>query len=187
MIRIGMFFAEGFEEAEAIVPADMLRRAGIDVRLVSITGRKEVTGSHKITVTTDMLFDKKECESFDMLVLPGGMPGTVNLEKCGELCSLIREYADKNMPLAAICRAPTIFGHMGILKGRRACCYPGFENELEGAKVVTDMEAVSDGNIITSRGAGCAHAFALAIISRFMGEQKASEIARGIVYGENDS
>ena len=73
MIRIGMFFAEGFEEAEAIVPADMLRRAGIDVRLVSITGRKEVTGSHKITVTTDMLFDKKECESFDMLVLPGGM------------------------------------------------------------------------------------------------------------------
>lgn len=185
MKHIGIFFAEGFEETEALIPADILKRAGLDVRLISVTGKKEVTGSHGITVITDESFDRSECEGLDMLVLPGGMPGTVNLESCKELCGLLCEHAGKDMPLAAICRAPTILGHLGLLKGHRACCYPGFEGELEGAYAVTDKKAVTDGDIITSRGAGCVFAFALEIVSYFLGKERAAQIADSVVYGES--
>lgn len=194
MICIGIFLADGFEETEALVPADLLRRAGIKVKLISVTGRIEVVGAHDIRVSADLLFDESECEKLDMIMLPGGMPGTVNLEACTGLCSLVKKFADRNMPLAAICRAPTILGHMGILKGRRACCYPGFEEELEGAQRITTEDAVTDGNIITSRGAGCAIPFALAVISYFdgigafgsRGTGMAGKIAKSIVYGENE-
>ena len=175
------FLAEGFEEIEALTVVDLGRRAGIDIQTVSVTNSKDVTGARGITVLADTLMDEVRWDQADMLILPGGMPGTKNLEACGELMTHIDEMSHSGRNISAICAAPTILGHRGILKGRRACCYPGLEDQLEGAVVCRDS-AVTDGNIITSRGMGCAIDFALAIIEKLMSKDKADEIAKSIVY-----
>ena len=181
MSRIAVFFADGFEEIEALTVVDICRRAGIAVEMVSVKEEKEVTGSHGICVKTDVLFDEVDFESLDMLVLPGGMPGTRNLEKHQGLMAQLDSFYAAGRYVAAICAAPTVMGHRGILKGRKACCYPGMEEELTGAEVVFEPVAISD-HVITSRGMGCAIPFGLAITSILCGKEKAEELANGIVY-----
>ena len=128
MSRIAVFFADGFEEIEALTVVDICRRAGIAVEMVSVKEEKEVTGSHGICVKTDVLFDEVDFESLDMLVLPGGMPGTRNLEKHQGLMAQLDSFYAAGRYVAAICAAPTVMGHRGILKGRKACCYPGMRH-----------------------------------------------------------
>ena len=181
MSRIAVFFAEGFEEIEALTVVDLCRRAGILVDMVSVTGKKEVTGSHGITVTADVTLESAEFEKFEMLVLPGGMPGTKNLEACEPLMQQMDDFYEAEKCIGAICAAPSIFGHRGYLKDRNACSYPGFEKELTGAKVSENPVEVS-GHVTTSRGMGTAILFGLAIVERFCGKEKADALAKGVVY-----
>ena len=181
MSKVAVMFATGFEEVECITVVDLLRRAGVDVRTVSVTGDLYVTASHKVTFKADELIEDHDFDSTDMIVLPGGMPGTVNLGKTKLLTDKILEFDRDGKWLGAICAAPTVFGSLNILKGKRACCYPGMEDGLLGAQSTTN-KVEKDGNIITSRGVGTAIEFALAIITELVGASKADEIARGIVY-----
>ncbi len=181
MKNIGIFFAEGYEEIEALTVVDLCRRAGININMVSVTGERKVTGSHKIAVEMDQIFEEVDFAGLDMIVLPGGMPGTLNLEAHAGLMARVDEFDKAGKYIAAICAAPSIFGHKGLLKGRKACSYPGFEKDLDGAEVVFDSVAVSD-HVITSRGMGCAIDFSLAIISKLCGEAKAMELSKAIIY-----
>lgn len=182
MSRIAIFFANGYEEIEALTVVDLCRRAGITVDMVSVTGDATVTGSHGISVAMDQIFEDTDSSVYDMLVLPGGMPGTRNLEAhCGLMAWIDAFYQDGKY-IAAICAAPTVFGHRGILKGKNACCYPGMEVELTGAKVGYEA-VITDGNVVTSRGMGCAIPFALEIVRLLCGEEKAQNLSKAIVYG----
>ncbi len=181
MSRAAIFFATGFEEIEALTVVDVLRRGGVAADMVSVTGEREVTGSHGITVKTDKLFAEADLETADILVLPGGMPGTTNLEAYEPLMDKVDEFYRKGKYIAAICAAPSIFGHKGILQGRRACSNPGFESHLEGADVKRE-EAVVDGTVITSRGMGTAIPFALAILEQFAGAEAAAQMKEKLVY-----
>ena len=124
MPKTAIFLADGFEEIEALTVVDLLRRANIEISTVSIMGRKNVTGSHNITVEADALLEETDFDSLDMLILPGGMPGTTNLADCKALTDKIKEFDEKDKMLCAICAAPTVFGKLGILKGKKACCFP---------------------------------------------------------------
>ncbi len=181
MSKIAVFFGEGFEEIEALTVVDMCRRAGIEVQMVSVTGKAVVTGSHGIPVGMDVQFEEVDFTSLDMLVLPGGMPGTRNLEAHTGLMEQVDAFYAAGKYLAAICAAPSIFGHRGILKGRNACCFPGFEKDLEGAKVTT-AKVTQDEHVITSRGMGTALDFSLAIVALFCGEEVANQKANSILY-----
>lgn len=181
MSSIAIFLAKGFEEIEALTVVDLCRRAGINVIVASAEKERIVEGSHGILVCADVLFEEVDFNSLDMLVLPGGMPGTRNLEAHPGLMDQVDAFYKAGKYVAAICAAPTILGHRGILKGRKACCYPGMEEELAGAEVIYDQVAVS-GHVITSRGMGCAIPFGLAIISVFCGKDAAGELAKAIVY-----
>lgn len=181
MKKIAVFFAEGYEEIEALTVVDICHRCGLDVELVSIMGEIPVKSSHGVVVETDKTFEQADFSEYDMLVLPGGMPGTKNLEAHEGLMARIDEFYASGKYIAAICAAPSIFGHRGILKGRRACCYPSFESHLEGAEVTKGPVELSD-NVITSRGMGTAIDFGLAIAAVFAGKEKAEELAAAIVY-----
>ena len=181
MPKTAIFLADGFEEIEALTVVDLLRRAGIEITTASIMGRNLVSGSHGINVEADVLFDEVDFDSLEMLILPGGLPGTTNLDEYEPLKEKIREFNDNGKKLAAICAAPTVYGQMGILKGKKACCYPGRESDLLGADVQTS-EVTKDGNFITSRGMGTAIPFGLAIIEEFQGKAAADEMAKKIVY-----
>lgn len=177
---IYVFLAEGFEEIEALATVDILRRAEMDVRTVSVTGEKEVTGAHAITVTADIT--EINLDDVDAVILPGGMPGTLNLKASDKVQDAIKYSFDNNKLMCAICAAPLVFGGAGFLKGKKAACYPGFEPELIGADVVYEP-VVRDGNIITSRGAGTAHLFAFEILKYFGKEKEAAELYKGMIYG----
>ena len=181
MANTAIFLANGFEEIEALTVVDILRRAQIGITTVSITGSKRVEGSHGIKVEADETFDNYEFGNTDMIILPGGMPGTKNLDACDPLKAKIEEFNNSGKMLAAICAAPTVYGKMGLLNGKRACCYPGCEGDLLGASVTTDP-VTKDGNIITSRGMGTAIEFALAILENFKGKEAAQQMAKAIVY-----
>lgn len=178
MQKVYVFFAPGFEEIEALTVVDILRRANVETEMVSITGDYDVLGAHGINVRTDKLFD--EIESADMLVLPGGMPGTRNLQAYSPLEKMLREYVSNDKYIAAICAAPTVFGAFGFLEGKNACCYPGMENELLGANANTKKVTV-DGKIITSRGMGTAIDFALKIVELLLDEETAAKLRKAIV------
>lgn len=180
-MAVAIFFAEGYEEIEALTVADLTKRAGIETWLVSVTEEKSVISSHGITVLMDKTLSEIEFDKVDMIVLPGGMPGTLHLEACEILMDQVRKFDQAGKFISAICAAPTILGHLGLLKGRKACCYPGMEEELLGAEVSYDSCAVSD-HILTSRGMGTALDFGLRIIERFRGETAAGEMAEKIVY-----
>jgi len=183
MSKVCIFLADGFEEVEALTPVDLLRRAGIEVVTVSMNETREVTGRSRITVLADTLWADSQPDTADMLVLPGGQPGVKNLGAHEGLTSLLKKYADEGRLLAAICAAPTIFGALGIVDGKKATCYPGLEDRLTGAYVVTDQRVVTDGNITTSRGAGTSVAFALRLIEILKDKDEAEKVAAGIVYG----
>ncbi len=181
MKKIAVFFAEGYEEIEALTVVDLCRRAGIETDMVSVTDSLMVTGAHNIPVTMDKMMADVIFEELDMIVLPGGMPGTTNLEKVPELMEQVKAFCAARKYIAAICAAPSVFGHLGLLKGKRACCYPGFEPELAGAEVTVNT-CEADGNIITSRGMGCAIDFSLKIIEKLINAGKAAEIGEKIIY-----
>ncbi len=160
---------------------DILRRASVPVKMVSITEEREVTGSHQITVKMDSLLSEVDFDKVEMIVLPGGMPGTKNLEACAPLMEQVDAFVKADRPVSAICAAPSILGHRGHLKGREACSFPSFEGHLEGAKVLKDPSVVS-GNITTGRGMGAAIPFALSILERYQGKEAADNMAETIIY-----
>lgn len=175
-----VFFATGFEEVEAIAPIDILRRANVEVRMISVTGEKVVKGSHGIEIVTDSLFEETDFSDGELLILPGGMPGTLNLEAHSDLAELLQFYFQKGKMLAAICAAPMVLGKLGLLNGQRATCYPSFEEYLLGAEFSEDRVVVSE-NIITSRGAGTAMEFGLALVEKLKGVDEAKKLAEGML------
>ena len=180
-MAIAVFFANGYEEIEALTVVDLTRRAGIETWMVSITEEIAVTGSHAITVSMDKTLAEVDFEQVDMIVLPGGMPGTINLEACEPLMEKVKEFDKAGKYISAICAAPTVFGHLGLLNGKKACCYPSMEDGLVGAEVTYEPTAMAD-HILTSRGMGTAIDFGLQIIARFQGQDAAEDMAKKIVY-----
>lgn len=174
-----VMLADGFEEIEALTVVDVLRRVGIDVSTVSISDSKTVTGSHNISVISDTLLDNADLDNAEMIVLPGGMPGTNNLYNNHVLEKSISHRVKSNKWIAAICAAPIILGKRGHLKDLEAVCYPGFETELIGATVKNDKVVISN-NIITSKGPGTALDFALAIVSVLKDESTAKKLRAGM-------
>lgn len=181
MGKVYVFLADGFEEIEALAVVDLLRRAGVETDMVSVTGKKSVCGSHKITVGADLLFEEADFSDAQILTLPGGMPGTKALAAHEGLAALLKKADKEGVRLAAICAAPTVLGGLGLLKDRRAVCYPGMEDGLTGAKACTDR-VVTDGHITTSRGMGTAVDFGLELVRCLLGEAQAQELAQKIVY-----
>ena len=176
-----ILLAQGFEEAEALVPADLLRRAGVETALVSLDGGP-VTGGRGITVQADMALSRAELSRAEMVVLPGGSVGVRNLGAEPAVAGFVRQAADRQLWVAAICAAPTLLGKWGLLEGRRAVCYPGMEEGLTGARAEMDKGAVVDGKIITGRAAGSAFDFGLALVEALAGREKAEEVRRGVWY-----
>ncbi|RDU23324.1 DJ-1 family glyoxalase III [Anaerosacchariphilus polymeriproducens] len=181
MKRVSVILADGFEEVEGLTVVDLLRRADIQTDMVSITKEKQIEGAHGIQITADTLFENVDFNEVDMLVLPGGMPGTLNLEAHKELNELLIKFAEEKKKLAAICAAPRVLGDLGLLNGKHAVCYPGNEERLEGAAVSQEKVEV-DGNIITSRGVGTAIEFALTIIEVLKNKEEAARIKEAILY-----
>lgn len=182
---IYVFLADGFEEIEALTPVDMLRRAGGIVCTVGVGGEKNIRGAHGITVTADITDDEAAerlsgGEIPEMVVLPGGLPGADNLNASPIVDSFIHTAHGAGAFVAAICAAPYILGDRGLLSGRRAVCYPGFEDHLHGAEVV-DQGVVRDGNIITARAMGAALPFALELVETMFGKEKRDELAKGVL------
>ncbi len=175
-----IFLATGFEEIEALTTVDLLRRAGIEVDMISISNKLEVEGGHGICVKANNKIENIDFDSYDAFILPGGMPGTTNLGENKRLMKELVEQNQKEKLVAAICAAPSLLGKIGILKGKNACCYPGYEKELLGANVRTHA-VERDENIITSRGAGTAIDFALEIITTLAGEEQANICAKSII------
>lgn len=174
-----MFFANGFEEVEAIAALDVIRRAGIDIKSVGV-GSKTVTGSHGITVVCDVTNDViKSFDGVDGVILPGGMPGTTNLYADETVNKAVDYCAENNLLLAAICAAPLILGRKNLLAGKEAICFPGFEDELIGAAISDDYVCTCD-NIITARGMGSAVNFGVAIVAYFKGQDFAAELKSGL-------
>ena len=172
-------FAEGFEEIEAVTIVDVLRRAGVETKSVSMTGDLNVRGSHGIPVRADILFENANYNNCVMIVLPGGMPGSKNLQDHKGLASNINSFAQNNKYLAAICAAPMVFGKMGILEGKNATIYPSMEENLIGANVKADR-VVIDGNIITSKAPGTAMEFSLALVGILKSKEEAKKLGESM-------
>jgi protein deglycase len=180
MKKLYLFLATGFEETEAIAVLDVLRRAGLDVQSISISDSTLVTGAHGITVQADLLLESFDLSDADMLILPGGMPGTRNLNSNEALKSLLTEHAKKGKDLAAICAAPMVLGQLGLLEGKEATCYPGNEQQLKGARI-SEYMVVQDDRLITAAGPGVALDFALQIVEFYLGEEKAEDISKAML------
>jgi 4-methyl-5(b-hydroxyethyl)-thiazole monophosphate biosynthesis len=179
MAEVITILAEGFEEIEAVTFIDILRRADIKCTLLGLTST-DVTGAHGITLKTEQLLNTYS-GSYDGIILPGGGPGTENLSNSALVIEKIQAAFSKGLLCAAVCAAPGVLGKAGILKGKKAVCYPGVESKLTGANV-TDQAVVTDGNIITSRGIGTSIAFALEIINYFLDPSVSEKVARQILY-----
>ena len=174
-----VFLADGFEEIEAVTTIDILRRGELIVHTVSISNERIVTGAHGIPVVADRIFSETDFDSGSVLVLPGGMPGADRLNDHDGLRDLLYYYYDSGKLLAAICAAPLVFGEMGLLEGRKATCYPGFEDRLRGA-IVTGNPIEKDGTIITGKGPGFAAGFALALLFELQDPEKATQVAEDL-------
>lgn len=174
--KIAVHLAQGFEEIEAVSIIDVLRRADLDVLVVSVTGNLAVTGSHQLTIMADTFFEKVKYSDVFMIVLPGGMPGASNLDKHEGLQKQILKFDAESKQLAAICAAPLVYGNLGLLNGKQAVCYPGFEKYLEGAEIL-GIPVVESGNITTGRGPGVAIQFALKLVEKLVSKEKAELLA----------
>jgi 4-methyl-5(b-hydroxyethyl)-thiazole monophosphate biosynthesis len=173
--------ADGCEEIEGLTVVDVARRGGLEISMISITGQKEVNGSHGIVFHADELKENVDFKELDGIVLPGGMPGTLNLGADETVTDVVKKFAEKGKLVSAICAAPSVLGACGVLSGKHATCHPGFEEKLTGA-VFEEKTVVTDGNIITSRGMGTAVPFALEIVRYFMGDETVDKIKTGLVY-----
>ena len=169
-----MFLAQGFEEVEALAPLDLLRRAGVEIKTVGV-GSKTVVGSHSIPVVADMTDSEFSDDKPEMVILPGGMPGTLNLDASEVVHRAIDAAVKNGAHLAAICAAPMILGKLGLLSGKEAICYPGFEEHLLGAKV-SDKSVVNDGKFTTAKGMGVAIGFGLTLVKLLKGEKVAEDL-----------
>lgn len=178
-----LFFATGTEELEALGTADIIRRAGLDLQIVSITGEHLVVGAHGIRVDCDALLDDIDFFDADLLVLPGGMPGAMNFAECHTLVERIRDHAYIGRPVAAICAAPLVLGRIGLLDGKRATCYPGFEDELKGATCTGALIEV-DGQFITGKGPAAVFEFGYAIVERMKDKATADALRQGMLWSE---
>lgn len=183
--RVAVFVAPGLEEIEGLTVVDLLFRAGIPCDTVAITPERTVTSSHEVTIVCKRsLFDEDfSFDDYDMLVLPGGIPGTPNLRACAPLCEELAARAAAGRPLAAICAAPSILAELGLLQGRRATSNPGFQHVLaeHGAVLLADEPVVVDANLITSQGAGTAMLFALEIVRHYLGDEAVGRVREGVV------
>ena len=178
---IYVFLANGFEEVEAICPVDIIRRAGLSVTTVGIGGT-QITGSHGITVSADISENDIDLADTEMIFLPGGMPGTLNLAASATVKNAIKYATENNKYISAICAAPSILGEMGLLKGKEAICYPGFEDKLIGARI-SEKKVVKDGKIITAAGMGVATDMGLCIVETLVDKEKAENLRTAVIYG----
>ncbi len=181
MAEAYVFLADGFEEVEGLTVVDLLRRAGIETQMVSITGDLAITGSHEIALNADVLFDEIDAGAAQLFVLPGGMPGTNTLAAHEGLGALLKEQAAAGKKIAAICAAPTVLGGLGLLAGKKAVCYPGLEGKLTGA-VTSENPVEVDGNVTTSRGMGTAIPFGLCLVAQMRDQKTADELGKSIVF-----
>ncbi len=177
---IYVHFAEGTEEIEFVTITDLLRRSSTDAVSVSITGNKKVKGAHGIVIETDMTFEEADYDSCDMIVLPGGMPGTLHMAEHRGLTDMIKSFDASGRRIAAICAAPMVLAGCGILSGKKAVIYPGMEEYLGDAEV-TSARVQTDGNIITSQGPGTAMEFALEIVRTVKGDKAADELKKELL------
>lgn len=178
MKTVYLFLITGFEEIEALATVDILRRAEIDVKTISLTDNKVVMGSHSVPVTADMMFSEGSYANAEMLVLPGGTPAYNDHEGVKKE---ILAFANKGEKVAAICASPMVLGGLGLLEGKKATCYPGFEQYLTGAVLNTDQAVVVDGNITTGRGPGLTIDFAQSLVEQIAGKAKRDEVAKGLL------
>ncbi len=176
-----LLLADGFEEIEALTPVDILRRGGIEVVTCSVNGDLCVYGAHNIMVDADDVVENMDYEDIEAIILPGGMPGADNLENSAEVCELLKYAFENQKLLCAICAAPKVLGKFGYLNGKKATCFPGFEEYLSGAEV-TGERVVTDGNIITSKGMGTAMDFSLAILEYLRDKETADKMAASTMY-----
>ena len=172
-----ILLADGFEEAEALVPADLLRRAGAEVKLVGVTGQV-VTGAHGIAVVSDLTVEQAQAEGMELLVIPGGLPGVTNVAASAKAMELVEAASESDCYLAAICAAPSIvLGPVGILNGRKATCYPGMETGMTGAQAQKGQSVVVDGDVITGEGPGAAFDFGLKLVEVLKGTETMQQVA----------
>lgn len=177
-----VFFADGFEEVEAMSPVDVMRRAGMSVKTVSVTGTSGVVSAHGVKIETDLLFDAAICKDAEWLILPGGMPGALGLYNCKPLTDLLLRHAAEGKKIAAICAAPgVVLGQLGLLEGQKATCYPGFEELCKGA-IHEDAGVVESHNFVTGKGPAFALPFAYKIVEISMGKETADSVAKGMLY-----
>ena len=183
MAKVFQFMANGFEDIEALIPVDVLRRGGVDIKTVSIYDTNIVESAHGVQMVADLTFDEVEDElaSADLLMLPGGMPGATNLNEHEGLRRALVAQAEAGKMVSAICAAPLVLGGLGILKGKRATCYPGFEQTLEGAEYTGDLWTI-DGNVITGEGPAAAFPYAYSLLALLTSEETAREVAEGMRY-----
>lgn len=183
MAKVYQFMADGFEDIEALIPVDVLRRGGVDIKTVSIYDTNIVESAHGVQMVTDLTFEEAEpmLKDADLLMLPGGMPGATNLNEHEGLKKALVAQAEAGKMVSAICAAPLVLGGLGILKGKRATCYPGFEQTLEGAEYTEDLWTI-DGNIITGEGPAAALPYAYSLLALLVSEEAAREVAEGMRY-----
>lgn len=178
---IYVFLATGFEDIEALAPVDIMRRAGLNVQTVSITGENVVESAHGVGIVADTCIENISFADAEMIVLPGGLPGSLHLDACEPLRKGIMAHYQSGKPLAAICAAPQVYGHLGILEGKKATCYPGCEGHLQGADY-TAAVVEQDGQFITGKGPAAAFEFGYALVDRMLGEGASAGLREGMMY-----
>jgi len=181
MAKVYEFLATGFEDIEALIPLDIMRRGGVDFQTVSVTGSLMVESAHGVTIKTDLLFEEADLSDADLLMLPGGLPGATNLNEHTGLKNALVEQNKRGKMVSAICAAPLVLGGLGLLKGRRATCYPSFEKYMTGAEYTHELYTI-DGNIITGEGPAATLPYAYALLSMFKGKGVADELADGMMF-----
>ncbi len=180
MAKVYAFVADGMEEVECLAVCDVLLRADVDVKLVSIMGRKEIVGSHGFKITADEVFEEI-VDDADVLFLPGGMPGTTHLTNHADLGEMLKAHAAEGKRLAAICAAPSVLGVLGLAKGHKVTCFPGWEAKMDGAEV-TGAEVETDRMISTGRGMGCSIDLGLELVKLLVNEETAADLKKKIQY-----
>ena len=181
MAKVYEFLATGFDDIEALIPLDIMRRAGVDFKTVSITGDLYVESAHGVSIKADMLIEDADMSDADLIVLPGGLPGATNLNAHNGVKKAIIEQNARGKMIGAICAAPMVLGGIGLLQGRRATCYPGFEKYLEGAEYTHELCTV-DGNITTGEGPAAALPYAYTLLAALTDRQTADQVAEGMMY-----
>lgn len=181
MSKLCAFFAPGFEECEGLLVVDILRRGGVDVTIAAVGEDRMVTGSHHIAVQADALASELDFADFDGIFLPGGMPGTLHLKENALVRQTALDFAAAGKAVSAICAAPTVLADLGLLEGKKATCYPGFEKDMAGAET-TGEEFVRQGNLLTGHALGAAIPFGLELLAMLEGEEKAAQIRTAICY-----